>query len=82
MLVESASLETVSTLAYVITVGIGSPVQNVFLPILGQVQVSAFVIEVLFIPRWLIRLAGDCPDANNLSRRTKSGLDGRTTQAS
>ncbi|KAH9985666.1 hypothetical protein BJV74DRAFT_554834 [Russula compacta] len=51
MLVESASLETVSTLAYVITVGIGSPLQNVFLPILGQVQVSVFAIEILFIPR-------------------------------
>jgi hypothetical protein len=40
MLVESASLETMSTLVYVITVGLGSPLQNVFLPILGQVQVS------------------------------------------
>lgn len=40
MLVESASLETMSTLVYVIAVGLGSPLQNVFLPILGQVQVS------------------------------------------
>ena len=40
MLVESAALETASTLVYVITVGLGSPLQNVFLPILGQVQVS------------------------------------------
>lgn len=40
MLVKSAMLETVSTLIYVITVGFGSPLQNVFLPILGQVQVN------------------------------------------
>jgi hypothetical protein len=40
MLVESAALETVSTLIYIITVGIGNPLQNVFLPILGQVQAS------------------------------------------
>ena len=44
MLVESASLDTVSTLVYIITVGINSPLQNVFLPILGQVQVSSSVV--------------------------------------
>jgi hypothetical protein len=47
-LVESASLETVSTLVYVITVGLGSPLQNVFLPILGQVQVSTSAVGTLF----------------------------------
>ncbi len=47
-LVESASLETVSTLVYVITVGLGSPLQNVFLPILGQVQVSTSAGGTLF----------------------------------
>ncbi|KAI0252911.1 hypothetical protein BJV78DRAFT_1197592 [Lactifluus subvellereus] len=41
IIVESAALETVSTLIYIITVGIGSPLQNVFLPVLGQVQVIA-----------------------------------------
>ncbi|KAI0305270.1 hypothetical protein B0F90DRAFT_1702976 [Multifurca ochricompacta] len=41
MVVESASLETVSTLVYIIVVGISSPLQNVFLPLLGQVQVIA-----------------------------------------
>ncbi|KAI9444190.1 hypothetical protein H4582DRAFT_1919951 [Lactarius indigo] len=41
MLVESASLDTVSTLVYIIAVGINSPLQNVFLPVLGQVQVIA-----------------------------------------
>ena len=41
MLIESASLDTVSTLVYIITVGIDSPLQNVFLPVLGQVQVSS-----------------------------------------
>jgi hypothetical protein len=40
MLVESAFLETMSTLVYVVAVGLGSPLQNLFLPILGQVQVS------------------------------------------
>lgn len=40
MFVESASLDTVFTLVYIITVGINSPLQNVFLPVLGQVQVS------------------------------------------
>jgi hypothetical protein len=40
MLVESAFLETMSTLVYVVSVGLGSPLQNLFLPILGQVQVS------------------------------------------
>lgn len=43
MLVESASLDTVSTLVYIVTVGINSPLQNVFLPILGQVQVSSSI---------------------------------------
>ncbi|KAH9971909.1 hypothetical protein BGW80DRAFT_1317152 [Lactifluus volemus] len=41
ILVESAALETVSTLIYIITVGIASPLQNVFLPVLGQVQAIA-----------------------------------------
>ncbi|KAF8260766.1 hypothetical protein EI94DRAFT_875605 [Lactarius quietus] len=41
MFVESASLTTVSTLLYIIAVGINSPLQNVFLPVLGQVQVIA-----------------------------------------
>jgi hypothetical protein len=40
MLAQSAMLETVFTLVYVITVGLGSPMQNAFLPILGQVQVK------------------------------------------
>jgi len=40
ILAQSAMLETVVTLIYVITVGLGSPLQNVFLPILGQVQVT------------------------------------------
>lgn len=44
MLVESASLDTVSTLIYIIAVGINSPLQNVFLPILGQVQVSSAIV--------------------------------------
>jgi hypothetical protein len=44
MLVESASLDTVSTLVYIITVGINSPLQNVFLPVLGQVQVRSSTI--------------------------------------
>lgn len=44
MLVESASLDTVFTLVYIITVGINSPLQNVFLPVLGQVQVSSSIV--------------------------------------
>jgi hypothetical protein len=40
MLAQSAMLETVFMLVYVITVGLGSPLQNFFLPILGQVQVK------------------------------------------
>jgi hypothetical protein len=44
MLVKSAMLETVSTLVYVVTVGLGSPLQNGFLPILGQVQVNTSAI--------------------------------------
>ena len=40
ILAQSAMLETVFTLVYVITVGLGSPMQNAFLPILGQVQVK------------------------------------------
>lgn len=44
MLVESASLDTVSTLVYIITVGINSPLQNVFLPVLGQVQVRSSAV--------------------------------------
>jgi hypothetical protein len=45
MLVESASLDTVSTLVYIIAVGINSPLQNVFLPFLGQVQVSSKLVH-------------------------------------
>jgi hypothetical protein len=48
MLVKSAMLETVSTLVYVISVALRSPLQNVFLPILGQVQVNTSVIGVSF----------------------------------
>jgi hypothetical protein len=40
MLAESAILEIVFTSVYVITVGLGSPLQNIFLPILGQIQVK------------------------------------------
>lgn len=40
MLAQSAMLETVFTLVYIITVGLDSPLQNAFLPILGQVQVK------------------------------------------
>jgi hypothetical protein len=43
MLAQSAMLETVFTLVYVITVGFGSPLQNAFLPILGQIQVKIHV---------------------------------------
>jgi hypothetical protein len=46
MLVKSASLEAASTLLYVTTVGLSSPLQNVFLPILGQVQVSVPAVGV------------------------------------
>jgi hypothetical protein len=55
MLVESAALETVSTLIYIITVGISSPLQNVFLPLLGQVQVSAPVIGLSCLV-WLMKI--------------------------
>lgn len=48
MLIKSAMLEIVSTLVYVITVGLGSPLQNIFLPILGQVQVNTSVIGAPF----------------------------------
>jgi hypothetical protein len=49
MLVKSAMLETVSTLVYVIAVGLGSPLQNVFLPILGQVQVNTSAPFPLYV---------------------------------
>ncbi|KAI0319139.1 hypothetical protein OF83DRAFT_1111985 [Amylostereum chailletii] len=39
MFVESAALETVTALLYIILVGIESPGQSIVLPILGQVQV-------------------------------------------
>ena len=39
MLIESASLETTTALVYIICVGVGSPLQNIFLPVLSQVQV-------------------------------------------
>ena len=48
MLVESASLDTVSTLVYIIAVGINSPLQNVFLPVLGQVQVSSSLVVPIY----------------------------------
>jgi hypothetical protein len=47
MLAQSAMLETAFTLVYVIAVGFGSPLQNVFLPILGQVQVKIHLISLL-----------------------------------
>lgn len=49
MLVKSTMLETVSTLVYVIAVGLGSPLQNVFLPILGQVQVNILAPFPLYV---------------------------------
>lgn len=48
MLVKSAMLETVSILVYVISVALRSPLQNVFLPILGQVQVNTSAIRMSF----------------------------------
>ncbi|KAH9974798.1 hypothetical protein BGW80DRAFT_1302776 [Lactifluus volemus] len=56
MLVESAALETVSTLIYIITVGIASPLQNVFLPVLGQVQVIAPMLILYRVAHVLSRL--------------------------
>ena len=50
MLVESASLDTVFTLVYIVTVGINSPLQNVFLPILGQIQVSSIWGQSILSP--------------------------------
>jgi hypothetical protein len=55
MLVESAALETVSTLVYIISVGLGSPLQNVFLPVLGQVQVSTPDLGLLCLV-WLMKI--------------------------
>ena len=56
MLAQSAMLETVFTLVYVITVGLGSPLQNLFLPILGQVQVKIHLpSEHLFCMTYGIR---------------------------
>lgn len=49
MLVKSTMLETVSTLVYVIAVGLGSPLQTVFLPILGQVQVNTWAPFPLYV---------------------------------
>ncbi len=48
MLAQSAMLETVFTLLYVITVGLGSPLQNLILPILGQVQVNIHLPSGIF----------------------------------
>ena len=45
MLVESASLETATALVYICFVGVGSPLQGVFLPVLGQVQVRFSVAQ-------------------------------------
>ncbi|KAI0289625.1 hypothetical protein BC826DRAFT_1030495 [Russula brevipes] len=51
MLVKSASLEAAFTLLYVTTVGLSSPLQNVFLPILGQVQVIAPMLIIYCVLR-------------------------------
>jgi hypothetical protein len=67
---------------------LGSPLQNVFLPILGQVQVSTSApvgtqFYFLFVCMTYLGFAGDCPDADYVSRRTRSGRGGvRTTQTS
>ena len=80
MLAQSAMLETVFTLVYVITVGFGSPLQNAFLPILGQVQVKIHLPSGHFFV-WLMILAGDRPNASHLSCGTpRSGINDRTTQ--
>lgn len=80
MLAQSAMLETVFTLVYVVTVGLGSPLQNAFLPILGQVQVKTHRPSGhLFCMTY--ELAGDRPNASCLSCRTpRSGSSDRTTQ--
>ena len=69
MLIKSAMLEIVSTLVYVITVGLDSPLQNIFLPILGQVQVNTSIVGAVFFAELLIieTLAGNCANVNNLS---------------
>ncbi|KAI0264602.1 hypothetical protein BC834DRAFT_244098 [Gloeopeniophorella convolvens] len=51
ILIESASLETVASLVYIITVGIRSSLQNVFLPVLGQIQIIAPMLIIYRVAR-------------------------------
>ncbi|THH09621.1 hypothetical protein EW146_g8634 [Bondarzewia mesenterica] len=69
MLIESASLETVTALVYIITVGVRSPLQNVFLPILGQVQVISPLLIVYRVARgraWSRNTSQDLTQSTNL----------------
>ncbi|KAI0064985.1 hypothetical protein BV25DRAFT_1914132 [Artomyces pyxidatus] len=51
MLVESASLETAAALVYIICEGINSPLRNVFLPVLGQMQIISPLLIVCRVAR-------------------------------
>jgi len=71
MIVESALLETVSTLIYVITVGVGSPLQNVFLPTLGQIQVVAPMLIIYRVIRGR-DATEELPHHHDMSKQTLS----------
>ncbi|KAI0042821.1 hypothetical protein FA95DRAFT_516314 [Auriscalpium vulgare] len=51
MLIESASLETVAALIYIISVGVDSPLRNTFLPILAQIQIISPLLIVFRVAR-------------------------------
>ncbi|KAF7312840.1 hypothetical protein MKEN_00967900 [Mycena kentingensis (nom. inval.)] len=51
MLVESATLYSVNGLVFLISYGVNSPVQNLFLPLLGQTQSIAPLLIILRVAR-------------------------------
>ncbi|KAI9510193.1 hypothetical protein F5148DRAFT_622964 [Russula earlei] len=71
MVVESAVLQTVFALVYVITVGLGSPLQNVFLPTLGQVQVVATMLIIYRVVRGR-DATQELPHQSDLTQQTMS----------
>lgn len=50
MLVESSALYAVTSLLFIGTYGAGNNISALFLPILGQTQVCAFVLESEMVP--------------------------------
>ncbi|KAF9463671.1 hypothetical protein BDZ94DRAFT_1163508 [Collybia nuda] len=86
MLVESAFIYSSTGLAFLISYAINSPVQNLFLPLLGQVQSIAPLLIILRVAEgtaWSRNTASELVSSNlrfvNNRRRLNAPVDGSAT---